>query len=80
MQSRFAYVASDNPRFAKTVVEAIEMFAVVLSAHPDIGRPTSASGARVCPVPRLPDLIFFRRRPEELQILNVRHRKRRRLA
>lgn len=72
-----AYVSRDNPTAASKLVAQIRSFVMILAEQPGLGRKVSQLKARMSPVPRTSYLVFFRTRGSELQILQVRHGKRR---
>lgn len=80
LRAIFAYIERDNHRAAIDVASRIQEFSRVLAEQPGMGRATSRTGVRTCPVPGLPYLIFFRVRDPELQILRLRHARRRPLS
>ncbi|WP_375459236.1 type II toxin-antitoxin system RelE/ParE family toxin [uncultured Enterovirga sp.] len=70
-------ISRDNRRAAIDVAARIEQFSRVLAEQPGMGHASSKLGVRVCPIPGLPYLIYFRVRGPEVQILRVRDARRR---
>ena len=75
----FAYIASDNPRAAASVVERIETVVALLGRNPALGRPTDSRNVRVFRPSQYPYLIFYRWNPDkdEVTVLRIRHSARR---
>jgi toxin ParE1/3/4 len=71
----FAYVATENPRAAASIVARVEMLVHLIRRHPTIGRPTSLEDVRVFRAAPYPYLIFYRVEPASrtITILRVRH-------
>ena len=73
----FNYIAQDRPGAAARVTARIEEFVGVLADFPDVGQVVSSSGAQACALPDLPYRVFYRVVREELQVLQIRHARRR---
>ena len=65
------YIADRNPDAAKRVAAAIIEAAMRLEAFPYLGQPTHRSDVRELQVPRLPYLLPYRVRGEDVEILSV---------
>jgi plasmid stabilization system protein ParE len=77
LNSIFNYIAQDRPGAAARVVARIEEFVGVLADVPGVGQVVSSSGAQACVLPDLPYRVFYRVVREELQVLQIRHARRR---
>jgi toxin ParE1/3/4 len=77
LEAIFSRIANDRPNAASSVVARIEGFIGMLSEFPDIGRPVGASGTQSIPISDLPYRIFFRVVSGRMQILQIRHARRR---
>ena len=71
------FISTDNPRAAASVVNRIGTFIETLAEFPHIGGPASRTGVLTCPIPGLPYRIHYRLASGELQILHIRHGRRR---
>ena len=74
-----AYIAQrSGPERAHSVVVALVRAIMRLEQFPGMGRPSSKPGVRELVVPRLPYIVSYRVRGEEIQVLRVLHQRRRR--
>jgi plasmid stabilization system protein ParE len=71
------YIAEHNPRAAANVAEAIMAAADLLSDYPEAGvrRP---DGSRALTLSRYPYTVYYDAGPDRVEILTVRHGRRRR--
>lgn len=73
----FEFIAADNPRAARRVIDDIRAAATELSSQPFIGRKGRVRGTREFPIPRTPYLLIYRIRPGKVVIGRVLHHARR---
>ena len=73
----FDFVATDDPRAARVLIETIDRATGGLTAHPQLGRPGRVSGTRELVVPRTPYIVAYRLDRGTIAILAVIHGARR---
>jgi toxin ParE1/3/4 len=78
LEAIYAYIAVDNTKAAKRVVDRIEKSVSRVLFMPMSGRPGVRKGTRLLSVPRAPYLVAHRVRGETVDILAVLHTARRR--
>jgi toxin ParE1/3/4 len=78
LEAIYAYIAADNPKAARRVVERIEDAIGRLSIMPMSGRPGVTKGTRLLAVPAAPYIVVHRVCGEIVDILAVLHTARRR--
>jgi addiction module RelE/StbE family toxin len=78
LEAIYAYIAADNPKAAKRVVDRIEKSVSRLLFMPMSGRPGVKKGMRLLVVPRAPYIVVHRVRSKTVDILAVLHTARRR--
>jgi toxin ParE1/3/4 len=74
----YAYIAADNPKAAKGVVDRITESIDRLQFMPMSGRRGVKKGTRILVVPSLPYIVVHRVRGETVEIVSVLHTSRRR--
>ena len=68
------YIGQDSPpAAARVVLELIDQAETLLSGNPAIGRPGRVLGTRELVIGRLPYIIAYRVREDDLEILRVMH-------
>jgi toxin ParE1/3/4 len=77
LEEIYTYISDNNPAAAERVKRQIKIDAELLGEFPFIARQADIPGLRVRKVRRYPYLIFYAVRDDEVQILHVRHGKRR---
>jgi addiction module RelE/StbE family toxin len=77
LEAIYAYIAADNPKAAKTVVDRIKKSVSRLSFMPMSARAGVKKGTRILVVPRLPYVVVHRVRGETVDIVAVLHTARR---
>jgi toxin ParE1/3/4 len=73
IEAIYAYIAADNPKTAKCVVDRIEKSVSRLQFMPLSGRPGVKKGTRLLVVPRVPYVVVHRVRGETVDIIAVLH-------
>jgi plasmid stabilization system protein ParE len=73
-----AYIQADNPQAARAAAARIKKAFDLITARPEIGRPTRWPNVREWSIPGLPYLIPYRIKDNEIQILRVWHTSRNR--
>jgi addiction module RelE/StbE family toxin len=68
-----AYIARDNPRAARALIEEALEATSLLARHPDLGRPGRVPGTRELVLRNFPYLIPYRVRDKSVEILRVFH-------
>ena len=71
------WIRQDRPGTADLVRSSILNTITHLKQHPDIGRPGRVTGTRELVVPRLPYVIVYRTRANQIDILTILHTARR---
>lgn len=71
------YIAHENPRAARRVVNLIRQQTQSLLDYPDIGRPGRCEGTRELVISPYPYIVAYRIETDEVQILAVVHASRR---
>jgi toxin ParE1/3/4 len=67
------FIAADNPRASRRVLETILAAVFRLSTTPEIGRPGRVAGTRELVVPRTPYIVAYSVVNDEVVILDVLH-------
>jgi toxin ParE1/3/4 len=73
-----AYISKDNPAAARAVAARLRRAFELITARPEIGRPSQFPDTREWSVPGLPYLIPYRVRANRIEILRVWHTSRER--
>lgn len=73
----YRHIATDNPVAALAVVTAIRDSVVLLSHFPEKSRKTRRTGLRALPLSQYPYIVFFRIKPDVLEVVHVLHGARR---
>jgi addiction module RelE/StbE family toxin len=68
-----AYIAADNKKAARKVVQRIQAAAPLLARHSQAGRAGRVEGTREFAIPDTPYLIVYRIHGQEAQILAIQH-------
>ena len=76
----YAYIARENPRAARDVINRILEVAEFVAAHPGAGHATIVRGVRAIPANPYPYVVYFRRTGDEVRLLRVLHAARQRPA
>ncbi len=71
------YIANENPRAAFEVAQRIRIAVSQLVEHPKSGRAGRVQGTHELVVHKLPYIVAYRIKKEEVQILSVYHTSRR---
>jgi toxin ParE1/3/4 len=72
------YIGQDSPAAAaRVILELIDQVEVNLPVHPAIGRPGRVVGTRELLIGRLPYVVPYRVRENDIEILRVLHTSRR---
>jgi toxin ParE1/3/4 len=71
------YIQDINPAGAWHVLQAVDDTLDLIGRHPEIGPPTSRRGVRVKLVAGYPYKIFYRIRPDHIEVAHIRHAARR---
>jgi toxin ParE1/3/4 len=69
----FEYLNSQNPRAARSVINAIERSINLLTEYPMSARQTDMIDVRVRPLSKYPFLVFYQPADTELLVLRIRH-------
>jgi toxin ParE1/3/4 len=77
LDEELTYIASDDPKAARSVLHRIMDAVSVLPSQPSLGRPGRVPGTRELPVPHTRYLIAYRFRRGTIEILRVFHASRR---
>lgn len=73
-----AYIGQDSAAAAaRVILELIDQVESLLPAHPAIGRPGRVPGTRELVIGRLPYIIPYRVRDQQIEVLRVLHTSRR---
>jgi toxin ParE1/3/4 len=67
------YIATDNKKAARKVIQRIQAAAPMLARHPQAGRAGRIEGTREFAIPDTPYLIVYRIQGKEAQILAIQH-------
>ena len=67
------YVANENPRAAYEVTQRLRIAVGRLQAHPKSGRTGTVRGTYELVIHDLPNIVAYRIKKEEVQILSVYH-------
>ena len=67
------HIEADNPTAAQRVMQRIDHSLSLLSAMPQIGRPSGRPGTRELPVGRFPLLIVYRVGADAIEVLTIFH-------
>ena len=67
------YIARENPRAAFEVVQHIRVAVDQLRDHPQIGRPGRVRGTYELVIHRMPYVVPYRIKSDEVQVLSVFH-------
>lgn len=73
-----AYVAAENPQAAGAVAARLKKSLDLITARPEVGRPTHRPDVREWSVPGMPYVIPYRIQPDCVEILRVFHVRRKR--
>ena len=73
----YDFIAANNPRAARAVVDRIDRAITSLTLHPRIGRVGRLPGSRELVVPRTPFIVAYRLRDQAVELLGVIHAARR---
>jgi addiction module RelE/StbE family toxin len=71
------YIAADDPKAARLVVERVLNAVAKLADHPAIGRPGRVPATREVVVPKTRYIVPYRVRGETIEVLRVFHTSRR---
>jgi len=71
------YIAADDPKVARMVVDRVLNAVTALADHPAIGRPGRVPGTRELVVPKTRYIVPYRVRGEIIEVLRVFHTSRR---
>lgn len=71
------YIAADDPKAARAVVERVLNAVATLADHPGIGRPGRVPGTRELVVPGTRYIVPYRVRRQIIEVLRVFHTSRR---
>lgn len=78
LQSIQQYIAQDSPQSAALVVSAIFTYTEsALTQHAEVGRIGRVAGTRELVVPRLPYVVPYRIKKDQIEVLAVHHTSRR---
>ena len=72
-----AYVAADDPKAARLVVERVLGAVALLARNPGLGRPGRVPNTRELVVPKTRYLVPYRVRADAVEVLRVFHASRR---
>ena len=73
-----AFIAGNNPSAAQRVVlHILHNVEVLLSKHPEMGRPGRVPGTRELVIPKTPFIVPYRVKSNTIQIMRVYHSARR---
>ncbi len=67
------YIAKDNPKAARIVVQNIQEAIVLLAENPSLGRPGRIPGTRELVIKNTPYLVPYRVRDKNVEILRIFH-------
>jgi toxin ParE1/3/4 len=73
LDDAYDYVAKDNPKAAKELVQEVYRLVNLLKTQPSMGRAGRVAGTRELVVPDYPFIIPYRIQHDEIQILRVFH-------
>jgi toxin ParE1/3/4 len=73
LDDAYDYVAKDNPKAAKELVQEVYRLVELLKTQPSMGRAGRVAGTRELVVQDYPFIIPYRVQHDEIQILRVFH-------
>jgi addiction module RelE/StbE family toxin len=73
----YDFIAANNPRAARSVVDRIDRAVISLTTHSRMGRPGRLAGSRELVVAGTPFIVAYRLRGHAIEILAVIHAARR---
>jgi toxin ParE1/3/4 len=73
----YDFIAANNPRAARAVVDTIDRAISSLSVHPRLGRSGRVAGSRELVVANTPFIVAYRIRHRAIELLGVIHASRR---
>jgi toxin ParE1/3/4 len=73
----YDFIAANNPRAARSMVDRIDRAIISLTAHPRMGRAGRLAGSRELVVARTPFIVAYRLRGRAVEVLGVIHAARR---
>ena len=73
----YDFIASNNPRAARSIVARIDRAITSLTAHPKMGRLGRLAGSRELVVAGTPFIVAYRLRRRAVEVLGVIHAARR---
>lgn len=69
----YEYISEDSEAAARKTISIIEESSQVLKKYPDIGRPGRCKGTRELIIPRLPYIVAYLIKGNEVHIVSVIH-------
>jgi len=73
LETARAYIAKENPRASRRILESILAAVSRLPDAPDVGRPGRVGGTRELVIPRTPYIVAYTVLGDQLHVLDVLH-------
>ena len=73
LEAIWEYLARNLPAFAQSTIQEIYQAILALRTNPNRGRAGREAGTRELVLPRLPYIVVYRVRGEDVEILNIYH-------